>query len=308
MDIKEIYIEDKDYPKLLKNINNYPKKIYVMGNEKILNTKCVTVVGSRNMTEYGEKMTKEIVKKLTLAGITIVSGMAIGIDSIAHKTCIENGGRTIAVLGSGLNKIFPKQNEDLFKKILESNGCVISEYEPNTIAQKRFFPERNRIVSGLSLGTLVIEATYRSGTSITANYALEQKRELFCLPNCIGNKNSSGIINMLKKGANLITNADEILYKLGLITKKLDYEKLEEEGKCKKNKILEEMELQNLDDNAKMIYYYIKENVTVNSEEISNELKINIQKINMYLSILELKGLIVNSSGLNFKVREEICN
>lgn len=297
--------EDLDYPKLLANIKNAPKELYINGSLECTNMPCVTVVGSRNMSEYGKKMTKKIVKQLTLAGICIVSGLAIGIDSVAHETCLENGGKTIAVLGSGLNKIFPTQNIGLSKKIIENGGCLISEHEPDEEAKKIYFPARNRIVSGLSLGTLVIEAAYRSGTSITANFAIEQGRKVFCLPNSIGNKNSKGTINLIKKGAIMVTEGEEILYELGIIDKVEDYEDLLIKEKINQISIIENEQLKDLDEITKRIYNYIKDNGISNLEVMCNDLKINIQELNMHLTILELKGLIVNNSGNNFSICDD---
>lgn len=302
--MNSIKLEEDKYPAVLKNIKNAPYQLYFEGDEKILNMPSITVVGSRNMSDYGRDMTREIVKEVTLAGMCIISGLAVGIDTIAHQTCLENNGKTVAVLGSGLNKVFPTENKELYKNIINNGGCVISEYEPDTIAQKRFFPERNRIVSGLSLGTLVIEATYRSGTSITAKFALEQGKKVFCIPNSIGNKNSAGIINLLKSGATLVTNGKEILYELGILDKKENYEELVQKKQLEKIRLLEQEELCNLDDKAKKIYLYIKENKVVNSEVMCKELEFNIQEINMYLTILELKGLIVNKCGVNYMLRD----
>ena len=197
--MKILMQKDLDYPKALKNIRNSPLELYVEGDVNCFNMPCVTVVGSRNMSEYGRNMTRKIVKELVEAGVCIVSGLAVGIDTVAHKTCLENGGKTIAVLGSGLNKVFPIENLDLFYRIINSGGCVMSEQMPDEDAKKEYFPARNRIVSGLSLATLVIEATYRSGTSITAKFAFKQGKKVFCIPNCIGSKNSSGTINLIKK-------------------------------------------------------------------------------------------------------------
>lgn len=301
-----IKIENKKYPDMLKNIKNAPYKLYTRGDEEVLNMPCITVVGSRNMSDYGRDMTRKIVKELTLGGMCIVSGLAVGIDTIAHQTCLENNGKTVAVLGSGLNKVFPAENKELFNSIIKNRGCVVSEYEPDTIAQKRFFPERNRIVSGLSLGTLVIEATYRSGTSITAQCALEQGKKVFCIPNSIGNKNSAGIINLLKKGATLVTDGKEIMYELGILDKKENYEELVQKQRLEKIRLLEQEELSQLDEIAVRVYQYIKENKVVNFEIMCKDLEMNVQDINMYLTILELKGLIVNKYGVNYMVRDEL--
>lgn len=304
--MNSINIEDNNYPEQLKNIKNPPNTIYYEGNINLLKEPSVTIVGSRNMSEYGKKMASKISKDLTKNNMCIVSGMAIGVDTIAHRSCIEQGGKTIAVLGSGLNKIFPPENKELFKKIINTGGCVISEYSPDTIAQKRFFPERNRIVSGLSLGTVVVEATYRSGTSITAKYAFEQGKKVFCIPNRVGSKNSAGILNLLKKGAILATTGDDILYGLGIIKEKIDIEEIEEEQKLLKTEILEQENLKNLDIDARKLYFYIKENKVINPEIACKELKMSIQKMNVYLTILELKGLIINKSGVDYKIRDEL--
>ena len=179
---KCIFFDDDNYPESLKEIKNPPKKLYYEGNISLLNSLCFSIVGSRDLTSYGKRIEKEFVKDLALRGITIVSGMAIGADSIAHKETINVGGKTIAVLGGGFNHIFPEGNEELFRKIIDSNGLVITEYEPEREAYSINFPKRNRIVSGLSKGVLIVEAKYRSGTSITANLAKEQGKKVFALP------------------------------------------------------------------------------------------------------------------------------
>lgn len=184
--MKIIKINNSAYPKKLKEISNPPEKLYVDGNLENLNSACLAVIGSRKCTEYGEKWCKCFVKELVKYGITIVSGMAIGIDSIAHRTALKYGGRTIAVLPCGLNKIYPEQNRSLYNSILKYNGTVITEYDSNIEAMNNYFLERNRIVSGLSMGVLVVEAAYRSGTSVTARLALAQKRDVFCIPRKFG--------------------------------------------------------------------------------------------------------------------------
>jgi len=180
--MKIIKYEDEDYPDSLKNIKNPPKKIYLEGQKEIIKTKAIAVVGSRNCTSYGEKWCEIFVKELVKNNFTIVSGMANGIDSIAHETALKYKGKTIAVLPCGLDNIYPKNNKKLFNKILESKGTVISEYSPKTEAFSDLFLQRNRIVSGLSIGLLVVEAAYRSGTSVTARIALSQGKNVFCIP------------------------------------------------------------------------------------------------------------------------------
>ena len=304
--MKIINKEDNEYSELLKEIPNAPNTLYTVGNLNNLKEKCIAVVGSRNMTEYGKNITKEIVKDLTKAGICIVSGMATGIDTVAHTTCLDNGGKTIAVLGSGLNKIFPPENLNLFKRIVNNNGLVITEYPENQIAQKQFFAIRNRIISGLCLATLVIEATYRSGTSITAQFALKQGRKLLCIPNSIGNKNSAGILNWLKKGAKLVTNANEILQEIGVESEDYNIDEMQYLAKQKNINEIELEKLKNEEEIIKKIYYYIKQNGETNAELLCNKFKTEIYKINVYLSILELKGLIKNTHGISYNISENL--
>lgn len=182
-----IDLKNENYPNKLKQIKKPPKKIYIEGNIQNLNLPyCIGVIGSRNNTSYGEKWCKFFVKEFVRYGMVIVSGMAVGIDSIAHKEAIENGGRTIAVIPSGLNNIYPKVNKNLYKLIINNGGTVITEYEPYEEASSKRFIERNRIVSGLSDGVFVVEASYRSGTSVTAKIALEQNKKVFCIPRKFG--------------------------------------------------------------------------------------------------------------------------
>lgn len=180
--LKKINKEDINYPKMLKRIENAPEVLYINGNIELLESPCIAVIGSRNCTKYGEKWCEFFVKEFVKYGLTIVSGMALGIDSIAHKTALKYGGNTIAVLPCGFNNIFPEENIELYNEIIEKNGAVITEYELNTKAEYQKFLDRNRIVSGLSMGVLVVEAAYRSGTTVTARDALKQKRDVFCIP------------------------------------------------------------------------------------------------------------------------------
>lgn len=180
--MKIIEFKDENYPKKLIKIDNAPKKLYIEGNIENLNTNCLAVIGSRKCTDYGKKWCEIFVKELIKYDLTIVSGMALGIDMIAHNTAIDESGKTIAVLPCGLNNIYPEENENLYKKIIKNNGTVITEYSPTNKASSNKFLERNRIVSGLSIATLVVEAAYRSGTSVTAKLAKSQNRDVFCIP------------------------------------------------------------------------------------------------------------------------------
>ncbi len=209
--MKIINKSNKFYPKRLLKIKDAPTKLYVEGNYELLNQDSIAIVGTRNCTEYGKKYAKKFAKELSEKGMCIVSGLAVGIDTIAHINSMNKQGKTIAVLGSGFNKIYPEENRVLFNQILENNGCIISEYSLNEEMDKANFPKRNRIISGISLGTLIIEATYRSGSTITAKYAIKQKKEVFCIPNRLDISTGYGTNLLIKNGANLVTQPEDIL-------------------------------------------------------------------------------------------------
>jgi len=212
-----ITIQDKSYPKLLKEIYAPPAILYIKGNFEPNDEFSLGIVGTRNFSDYGRHITPIITSELCKSNITIISGLAKGIDTIAHKTAIENNGRTIAVLGSGIdtNSIYPTINKYLAEKIIE-NGAVISEFPINTMPLPQNFPQRNRIVSGLSLGVLVIEAPEKSGSMITARNALEQNRDVFAIPGNIISNNSSGPNKLIKMGAKLVSQTSDILKELNL--------------------------------------------------------------------------------------------
>lgn len=212
MKIEKIKINDNEYPRLLKNIYDPPKQIYILGNKEILNNESIAIVGSRNATEYGKKVALKLAKDLSEKGIVIVSGLAKGIDSYSHLgTLYSNTGKTIAVLGSGIIEMYPKENIILAKEIIKRGGCIISEYSPYTKPNKMNFPKRNRIISGLSKGVIIVEATEKSGALITADFALEQGRDVFAIPGDIFNKNYVGTNKLIQDGAKLITNYEDIL-------------------------------------------------------------------------------------------------
>ena len=212
-----ITIQDESYPKLLKEIYAPPAILYIRGSFKPNDNFSLGVVGTRKLSNYGKQITPIITSKLSKAGITIVSGLAKGIDTIAHQTAIENNGRTIAVLGSGIDSksVYPAINKYLAEKIVE-NGAVISEFPINTKPLAQNFPQRNRIVSGLSLGILVIEAPEKSGAMITARNALEQNRDVFAIPGDILSNNSLGPNNLIKMGAKLVNQVSDILEELNI--------------------------------------------------------------------------------------------
>ena len=281
--MKIIDINEKEYPRVLEKIENPPKKLYVEGNEKILNSNCIAVVGSRKNTKYGEKWCKKFVKELVKYDLKIVSGMALGIDLIAHKEAIKEGGKTIAVLPSGLKNIYPKENIKLYEEIILYGGCVISEYEPYEEAESKKFLERNRIVSGISIGCLVVEAAYRSGTSVTAKLAKNQKRDVFCIPGSLDNSKSIGTNKLIKDFAKLITSPEDIIK---------NYEFLHK-IELKKPKEKEENEILKL----------IKED-PINIDDIVKLSNKNIKEIISEITILELDGKIERLPG-NMYIRGE---
>lgn len=272
------------FPEKLKNITPKIKEIYVEGNIKILNNFGIAVIGSRNSSKEGEKITNEIVEKLSKYNINIISGLALGIDTQAHNSCLYAKGKTIAVIGSGFNHIYPTENKDLFQRIIKSGGAIISEYPPETIVESKNFPKRNRIISALSDGILVIEGKYGSGTGITAKLGVMQNKPIFCIPHSIYNKYGMIPNDLIKKGANLVTSSKDILdyYKKQNIN--LD---LEESKTTYNNEILE-----------------ILKKEILNKEEISKKLNKSISQVNQELTLLELEGLITEEYGKGYRTIE----
>lgn len=215
MDIIKIDVEDEKYPQRLLKILNFPTEIYAVGNIELLNAEyTVGIVGARKCTEYGSRVANEFAKKLSEKEICVISGMAVGIDGIAHNAAIDEQGKTIAVLGSGLNYIYPPENEWLFHKIIEKGGCIISEYSPETEPDNKKYPTRNRIISGLSDAVLVVEAMHRSGSTITAKYAREERKMVYAIPNTIYVSTGVGTNRLLQGGAILATDPMQIVLDL----------------------------------------------------------------------------------------------
>ena len=209
-DIKIINISDDNYPAKLKNIYAPPITIFAKGDISLLNSKSIAIVGSREPSKYGIYVAEKFSKELSKEGITIVSGLARGIDTFAHVGALSSLGKTIAVLGSGIDIVYPKENAKYYREISEK-GLIISEYIVGTAPESKNFPQRNRIISGLSDGVLVVEARKNSGTMITTDFALEQGKELYVIPGNITSNLSVGTNNLIKEGAKLVTDVYEIL-------------------------------------------------------------------------------------------------
>lgn len=204
------YKSDK-YPEKLKHIYDKPFYLYYRGNIEILNQNGIAIIGCRQATNYGIKISKEMAYKLTKENINIISGLARGIDTSAHIGALQADGKTIAVLGNGINSIYPKENEKLAYQIIQKGGCIISEYTIGIPPEKYHFPARNRIISGLSDGVLVVEAKQKSGTMITVEFALEQGKDIFAIPGSIEWENSKGTNQLISEGAIIITSAKELI-------------------------------------------------------------------------------------------------
>ncbi len=211
--IKSISPGSPEYPKLLSQIPYPPPILYYRGSLEKINNPSVAVVGSRRCTFYGREVAGRIAGELASAGVGVISGMALGVDTAAHNGALQNRGYTVAVLGCGLDRCYPPRNQDLMEQIA-ADGAVISEFSLYTEPVSFNFPQRNRIISGLSLGTVVVEATAKSGALITANYALEQNREVFAVPGNIGSPYSRGCHRLLKDGARLVESVEDILEEL----------------------------------------------------------------------------------------------
>lgn len=218
-DIRFLSFEDEEYPPSLREISDAPIFLYAMGDLGVLNQPCLGMVGTREMSEYGKRVVGMLVPDIIRAGMVTVSGLAFGIDAEVAKETVATGGRTVAVLGHGLGMIYPKQNERLAEEIVQKGGLILSEFPLDTRPDKYTFPARNRIIAGLSLGTVVVEAALESGSLITAELALEYGREVFAVPGQIFDSHYAGCHQLIARGhAKLVTSASEILTDIGIVS------------------------------------------------------------------------------------------
>lgn len=283
--IEVLTIEDENYPPLLREIYSPPYILYKKGEFSSQDNFSLAIVGSRKLTSYGQQVILRLARDLAQAGLTIVSGLALGIDALAHRQTLEAKGRTIAVLGSGIDEtsVFPTSNRRLAQEII-NQGVVLSEYPPGTLALRHHFPARNRIISGLSLGTLVVEAAEKSGALITARHALEQNREVFAVPGPITSKNSIGPNNLIKLGAKAVTDAQDVLEEFNLQSL---------------NKNLEAREILP-DTREEALVLGVLQTEPVHIDKIAELTTLDAATINSVLSMMEIKGKIKNLGGMNY--------
>jgi DNA processing protein len=287
--INFVCINEDRYPERLKKIKNPPYVLYIKGEINFnpstgsgqASEKLLAIVGTRKITNYGRSVTKLFSSALAEQGIVIVSGLALGVDAEAHISCLESGGKTIAVLGNGVDMCYPRENQRIYDRIVDGGGAVISELPPGEQPNVGSFPSRNRIVAGLSDGVLVTEGASDSGSLITANFGLEFGRQVFAVPGPITSSLSAAPLRLIEKGAKLVVSPDDVIKELGLKIKEL-----------RKNKDL----YIGLGKEEHLIIQLI-ENEPMQFDEIVRRLKIDSAKAGSVLSIMEIKGIVKNSGG-----------
>ena len=280
--------DDSDYPPNLRQVFNAPPVLYVRGRIETRDEWAVAIVGTRRASVYGKEATRMMASGLALAGVTIVSGMARGIDTVAHRTCLDAGGRTIAVLGCGVDVVYPHENARLVTEIVE-RGAVVSEYALGTRPEASNFPPRNRIISGLALGTVVAEAGMSSGARITADFAAEQGRDVFAVPGNIFNRGSQGTNQLIQQGAKLVCNVTDILEELNLT---MVSEQAQVRAVIPENKT-----------EAILLDRLSAEPVHV--DELRRAVQLPIAQVSSTLALMELKGMVRQVGGMNYVMARE---
>lgn len=269
------------YPALLKEIRDYPKELYYIGDPKLLEEKCVSIVGSRKTNRYGRSTAYSFGKALGQRGITVVSGMAVGIDTCAHEGALQEKGNTAAVLACGLDLCYPPRNRELKGKI-ESAGIVLSEYPPGTAAQRYYFPQRNRIISGLSLLTVVVQAGNRSGALITAELAADQGRDVGAVPGNIDSEYNLGSNKLLREGAFALTGVQDLLEASGV-------------------SVLSEPEAERmLSDEEKQLYFLLCSHGEMSLDQLAFYLKKPVNEVGSLAIVMEMKGIVFSAMGKVF--------
>jgi DNA processing protein len=295
--IKAITFTDKSYPESLRQIDDSPILLYIKGTITDEDRYAIGIVGSRNMSPYGKSIAGTFAAELAAKGFTIVSGMARGIDTTAHKGALKAKGRSIAVLGCGIDTPYPPENTALFEELAQ-NGAVISEFPLGTPPNRENFPKRNRLISGLSLGVLIVEASAGSGSLITAHYALEQGKEIFAVPGSITSMNSVGTNALIKKGAKLVQNVDDIIGELTPLLKGLlrnGPDKTDKRG----HEMITDLGRLEINNEEKAICNVLGSEPR-HIDVISRETGIAPQKLSGILLDLELKGVVKQTEGKRF--------
>ena len=282
--VKVVTWEDEDYPRRLREIHNPPPVFYVRGSFVMEDEWSVAIVGTRRVTSYGKQVTRELASYLGRNGITVISGMARGVDSVAHESALEAGGRSLAVLGCGVDCIYPAENRQLAERMMESGG-LISDYALGTPPDARNFPPRNRLISGLSLATVIIEAGERSGALITASFAVEQGREVFAVPGTIYAPLSIGTNRLIRQGAQPYTSPQELL-------ELLNFEMIDEQRAVRQVFTVEPFEDELLT---------IIRNEPLHVDEICIRCKEPVEKVSSALVMLELKGIVRQAGDMKYQ-------
>lgn len=297
--IQVICLGDKEYPVLLKEIYDPPAVLYVKGDISILNKLSIAVVGCRQASFYGLQQAERISRELSLRGLCVVSGLARGIDTAAHKGTLSAGGATVAVLGSGLKRIYPPENQELFETISKC-GAIVSEFPLETAPHKGNFPRRNRIISGLSVGVVVVEAAKSSGSLITANLALSQNRDVFAVPGAANSANSKGTNKLIKEGAKLVENADDVIDELNIDECFL-------KSKTEESQLLEKPAGINCSDDAKRLFQFLSTE-PIHIDVLVKNSRLTAGSVYKNLLELQLKGLVREIEGKRFVRRREDNN
>ena len=290
MGVDYVTILDDNYPINLEYIEDKPSILYYKGKlDKRRDKNSIAFVGSRKCTNYGKWACESLTRDIVKSGITTVSGLAYGIDGICHDTTLKNKGKSIGVIGCGIDQIYPKSNKYLYQK-MEEEGLILSEFPLGTAPVAFNFPRRNRIISGISLATVVVEAKEKSGTMITTRFALEQGKEVFAVCGNINSIYSKGCNKLIQEGAKLVMNAQDILEEMEYLLESKQTIKTKDYSKLEKDELL--------------LVKYINENPSINSDKIAEGLKINIEVINYLLTKLELNDYIENIGNNEFVIKE----